>query len=163
MRYLLQHYFMDNFKKFEDEIALEQGDRILTYKCLKTRVDTLKKVFLNEGFKQGDRIAILSPVFPDIVACMIAFLELGITYIPMNIHAPAEWLLNVLKSCSPQYIIYDETFHTTVKNLEKAYNFQSLYKIMGCGLIIDINEEDIVERSNKDNFCLLYTSDAADE
>lgn len=133
MRYLLPHFFADNLLSLGDRIAIDYGDRQVTYAELRQKADQFKGRLLSSGLSKGDRVAVLSAVSPEVIAALIACLELGVVYIPVNIHAPAEWQAKVIKKCAAAHLIYGAGFEEKAAALQDLSRFKEMLSLSDQG------------------------------
>jgi amino acid adenylation domain-containing protein len=114
MKYLIQHYVDDNLAEKKNKPAIKHGEKEITY----AEVDTLSKKFAGyldqTKIHQGELVAILSNVLPETISAMIGCLRQGVVYVPLNIHAPVQWLANIIKKANIKNLLVEDNF------LEKA-------------------------------------------
>ncbi len=110
MKYLIQQYVDDNLSEKKDLIAIQQGQRSITY----AEVDKLTRQFATyleqTNIQQGELVAILSNVLPETICAMIGCLRQGAVYVPLNIHAPVAWLANIIKKANIKHVIAEDNF-----------------------------------------------------
>jgi len=70
--------FADTARRLPERLAIEDGQRGLTYGELDARVDRLCRVFAQEGLRRGDRVAILSENCIEYVECALAAAKAGL-------------------------------------------------------------------------------------
>ncbi|KAG0195346.1 hypothetical protein BGX28_001619, partial [Mortierella sp. GBA30] len=73
-----------------DAVAIEHGDRVLTYRELNARANALARQLLDLGVKPGDFVLTLLNRSIDLVAAEIAILKVGAAYVPLDTKAPVD-------------------------------------------------------------------------
>lgn len=129
MNYLIQHYIDDNFLQKKDSIAIAHGTRCMTY----AEVDTLSKQFATylhqNEIGQGTLVGILSNVLPEVICAMIGCLRQGVVYVPLNIHAPSEWLANIITKANIKHLIIEDSFIEKGRLLKAECGIESMLVI----------------------------------
>jgi amino acid adenylation domain-containing protein len=133
MKFLLQHYFEDSFRMSADALAIEHGDATYRYRDIAALADRMTNAFAATGITRGDTLVLLSQVTPQVIACMIACLRLGIVYVPLNIFAPVDWLANVVRKSGARHIIHDESFTEIAHALHTRAAFANRFCINADG------------------------------
>ncbi len=86
-------------------IALEQGERSMTYGALNHRADSLASRLAEVGVAPGSRVAIwLSRGF-DLIASCLAVLKAGGVYVPLDQASPAERLAGMIEDAGVAAVI----------------------------------------------------------
>lgn len=142
MKFLLQHFIENHINPSNHMVAIEHGERSYSYAELSELISSITLELHKVGLTKGDRLAILSPVTPQIIATMIACLKLGIIYVPLNIFAPAVWVSNVLTKCAAKALIYDAHYTGLAKQLEPAPSIQ--YVMQASGEILNSSGKNIL-------------------
>jgi amino acid adenylation domain-containing protein len=130
MKYLIQHYFEDNFFSKKYLTAIQKDKRAITYEELNHSSQKFAHFLSQTSIKKGELFAILSNVLPETIAMMLGCLKEGVVYVPLNIHAPAAWLANIINKANIKYLLVQDTF------LDKAL---ALKNTCGIERIICIN------------------------
>ncbi len=110
MRYLIQHCLESTFGSRGGETAIEQGDDRYTYAEIRWLANQFRTLLKNRKISKGDRLGLLSRPSVEVIALMIACLEEGVVYIPLNIHAPGRWLADVAKKSGIQTLFVSPDF-----------------------------------------------------
>ncbi len=91
-----QKYLFDLFeeqaKAQASARALVMGESVWTYGELSRRVWELAYGLHGAGIKAGDRVAIMLPKSPDLVAALLAIIKLGAAYVPVATDCPHDRL-----------------------------------------------------------------------
>lgn len=109
MKYLVQHFIEDSFRKYPTRTAVKQGDRLYTY----AEIDELSCKFeqhFHETKPAGKIVGILSRVRVEAIVTMIGALKAGIVYVPLNTLAPSSWLGNVINNAQIEVLYVDPEF-----------------------------------------------------
>ena len=73
-------------------VAVEQGDERLTYADLRRRAGRFARRLVALGVRPGERVAVLAVRSPDLIAALLAILEAGGVYLPLDPSHPADRL-----------------------------------------------------------------------
>jgi non-ribosomal peptide synthetase-like protein len=90
----LDHLFEDRCDRMHetDRLAVDAGERSLTYHQLDAHANQLARFLLARGARSGDRIGLL---FDDAVHCyvgMLAVLKINAAYVPLDVNCPSDRL-----------------------------------------------------------------------
>jgi amino acid adenylation domain-containing protein len=85
--------------------AVADRGRVATYGELNERADALAAALVNGGVRRGDRVAVLLEKSIDAVACLYAVMKTGAAYVPLDPHAPAPRLAQVLDDCDVRCVL----------------------------------------------------------
>ncbi|NTF85446.1 amino acid adenylation domain-containing protein [Rhizobium rhizogenes] len=80
-----------------------------SYADLFYRVDGILYSLRNKGFGEGSRICIAVGHGPDLVACVLATLKLGATYIPLDARNPIDRLRFIVNDSAAEVLLHDNT------------------------------------------------------
>ena len=95
----------DNMRVRADAPAVSDSSQSLTYAELGARVDALRSHLEALGVKPGDRVALVAERSAWLNVAMLAVLELGAVYVPLDPDFPAERIEYVLRDCAAHAII----------------------------------------------------------
>ena len=73
---------------------------------------------LESGFKEGERIAILSPNHPELFAILFACEIKGLIYVPLNWRLSCFELVALLKDCTPATLLFHDQFRFLIDKME---------------------------------------------
>ncbi len=85
--------------------ALESSEGTLSYRELLARVDALSARLLGCGFEPGERIAIAASRSTDSVIAILAIVDAGLAYLPLDLGYPAARLEAMLADGAPRAVI----------------------------------------------------------
>jgi amino acid adenylation domain-containing protein len=93
-------------------VAVTGGGRTLTYAELDARSNRLAHELAAHGVTAESRVAISLHRSPDLVVVILAVLKAGGCYVPVDPHAPAARLANVLADAAPVCLVTDAEIGT---------------------------------------------------
>ncbi|MUG29400.1 amino acid adenylation domain-containing protein [Aeromonas salmonicida] len=93
------------FDAGNDEIALIQGDRRISYRTLGDSVLRIMGAFEREGITAGKVVAICLPRSPEHTMATLACALSGVVWVPIDSCSPTERLHYLLENCRPDLII----------------------------------------------------------
>jgi len=85
--------------------ALTRDGRILTFRELGTRVGGIAATLTGQGFRVGDRLALLLPNGPDYIELVYACSLLGVIAVPLNTRLSTKEIDDVLEDAHPHGIV----------------------------------------------------------
>ena len=88
-----------------DAAAVVTGDRRLTYADLVIESRRLAAALREVGCKQGSRACLFLPKSPWAIVAMLAVLEVGAAYVPVDIRSPAARLARIVAACEPAAVL----------------------------------------------------------
>src|SRR5437867_5264399 len=90
---------------FPERMALVSNARRSTFRELDARVRRIAAALTKQGFKAGDRLAILLPNEPDYIELVYACAWLGVVAVPLNTRLSAVEIDRVLTDANPRGLI----------------------------------------------------------
>jgi amino acid adenylation domain-containing protein len=120
MKYLLQHFIDDSLNQGGDAPAVLQGGEPFSYADVLRLSNQFARGYAGLGLGKGAMLGILSRVRVEAIAAMIGALRQGVIYVPLNIHAPAAWLANVVRSAGIATLVVDPEYLETAGALAGA-------------------------------------------
>ncbi|KVK77188.1 non-ribosomal peptide synthetase [Burkholderia sp. MSMB1498] len=87
------------------QLAIEAGDARIDYRMLLARVDAIAAALVRHGANARSRIAILAPRSPDAIASMLAVLQTGGAFVPIDPDGPARRTASVLADAAPDLVL----------------------------------------------------------
>jgi len=103
-----------------DAIALEEGDRTLTYAGLDARAGRVAAMLAARGVREGDRVAILCRHRIAFFETLFACARLGAILVPLNWRMPAAELDGLIADAAPTLLLHDGGDAATVAALAAA-------------------------------------------
>ena len=93
-----------------DRIALEMGDRKLSYSGISALADGQARALRAFGIRSGDRVAVLLERSPETVILFLAILKAGAVYLPIDSRYPAARVERILHDAAPRLLVTREAF-----------------------------------------------------
>ncbi|MFS0575036.1 long-chain fatty acid--CoA ligase [Sporosarcina sp. 179-K 3D1 HS] len=98
----------------EAVIDISSGDK-WTYADLKERILRWTAFFNENGYPQGERVAVLAPNQPDLFALLFACEVQGLLFVPLNWRLHQAELQVLLRDCEPVVLLFDRQFESLVQ------------------------------------------------
>ncbi|MBL3658731.1 non-ribosomal peptide synthetase [Fulvivirga sediminis] len=142
---------------YPDKIAISDGDQIVTYKELQQQIGQLSAQLINEGAKTGDRIAIIGSRSRSVIGAMLACLQIGCVYIPIDNSEPDEKVGLIIEESEASILLTDDNFRNErdfLENLKASINIIELNSLSK-------NEVSSIPFGNvksSDSAYIIYTS-----
>lgn len=110
--------------------ALADTDDMLTYAQLRYQVECLAAQLRGRGVDKGDIIAVALPRSVRLSITLLAIIEAGAVYLPLDIGYPDDRLNFMLEDAAPALLITDSNHHSRFKNQCPRQCFNQL---IACG------------------------------
>jgi non-ribosomal peptide synthetase component F len=102
------------------ELAIIDGSGTITYSQLAARVNAVAKALRSAGgTTTGDRVAVLCEPSVDAAVAMLAVLQTGCVYVPLDTSLPAARHAAIIESCKPLLLLYHTATEESVLELGK--------------------------------------------
>lgn len=102
------------------ELAIIDGSGTITYSQLAARVNAVAKALRSAGgTTTGDRVAVLCEPSVDAAVAMLAILQTGCVYVPLDTSLPAARHAAIIESCKPLLLLYHTATEESVLELGK--------------------------------------------
>jgi amino acid adenylation domain-containing protein len=88
-----------------DRIAVDSGDRSLTFAELDERSTHIAGYLRRHGVRRGDRVGVYSQRSIDAVAALLGILKAGAAYVPFDPAYPAKLLRFMYEDCTPALML----------------------------------------------------------
>ena len=88
-----------------DAVAVVAGDRRVSYGELTTRASRLSGALCAWGAGPGTLVAICQPRTPDLIVSLLAVLQSGAAYVPLDPAYPPERITTTLADCAPRVLL----------------------------------------------------------
>ena len=89
-------------------IAVQDAETSLTYAQLDERVDKLAQILFDAGVNPGDRVAVCLQRSSDLVTALLAVLDLGGVYVPIDPNNPQQRIAAICKVAEPAAVLVHE-------------------------------------------------------
>jgi non-ribosomal peptide synthetase component F len=90
-----------------DRIALDSGDRSLTFAELDERSTRIAGYLQRHGVRHGDRVGLFSQRSIDAVAALLGILKAGAAYVPFDPAYPVKLLRYMYDDCAPALMLVE--------------------------------------------------------
>ncbi|WP_084528916.1 non-ribosomal peptide synthetase [Nocardia crassostreae] len=92
-----------------EAVAIVAGDRRITYRELETRAAQLAATLLARDVGPESIVAVALPKGIELIAAMLAILETGAAYLPLDPASPADRIDYILGDAAPALVIFDDS------------------------------------------------------
>jgi amino acid adenylation domain-containing protein len=121
----VQEMFRQAAERLGDRPAIEWEGYRVTYRQLESQAARLARDLREAGAARGSLVAILANRTADMIAAMLATLDAGCAFVPIDLHFPAATLSSVLAEVSPRLWITSEGLVETLKDLQRRHGFDA--------------------------------------
>lgn len=101
----------DSWKKHSSEIALVYDNESVTYDMLSQRVQELSNILIHDA-REEEIIALTSSRGVQMIVNMLAILQAGKTYLPIDASFPAKRIAQIVEDCGVKYYLKSNTNDT---------------------------------------------------
>jgi len=106
--FLLQGYLDAAWAAHPDKAALVDDQRTVTYGQLYRDANRIAHCLTVHGVRRHDRVAICMKRSSQVIMAMLGILKADAIYVPLDVKAPIERLLKVVRDSRPSAVICDE-------------------------------------------------------
>jgi fatty-acyl-CoA synthase len=151
--------FRQTALRYPERIALQQGQRRISYRDLHARSNRLAHALAANGVRRGDRVAIFSENRTEYVELQLAGAKLGVIVACQNWRMAPSELVHCLSLIEPKVTFVSERYADHLKALDcnagKIVAFGPAYE----SLLADARDGDPPEVAHsEDGMVILYTS-----
>lgn len=101
----LRHWLQSAAARFGARPALQDADETLDYAALQARVAALAARMTASGLAAGDRVGIAASRSIDTIAAILAAVDAGLGYVPLDLGYPQERLLAMIEDAAPRAVL----------------------------------------------------------
>ncbi|MFA6207261.1 MAG: AMP-binding protein, partial [Methylocystis sp.] len=112
--------------KTPDAIALVDADHTLTYREVRRQISRLAQMLAAAGVVAEDHVAIALPRTVHLSLAIMAVLETGAAYLPLDINYPDERLAYMAEDAAPRVIITSENLRSRFESMGPVLIFDAL-------------------------------------
>ena len=98
-------FFEKNASESADAIAIQFGDKKLTYQALNAHANQLANFLIQNGLKKNDNVPIFLPRSPEFIISVLAVLKVGATFIPIPTNYPSGRTLGIIEDAESKLIL----------------------------------------------------------
>ncbi|QUW22343.1 AMP-binding protein [Sporosarcina sp. Marseille-Q4063] len=125
-----------------------------TYTMLKNRILRWTSTFTDNGYKKGERIAVLAPNQPELFAILFACKFKGLIYVPLNWRLSKFEIVSLLNDCSPAVLLFDDIYQSLIQEID----FKQMKSIHSIDNMNEISETvDIGQQEPSNPWMMIYT------
>lgn len=106
--YLLQSYLDGACLADPEKVALVDDQRSITYGQLHRDANRIAHCLTTHGVRRQDRVAICMKRSSQVIMAILGILKADAIYVPLDVKAPIERILKVVRDCRPSAIICDD-------------------------------------------------------
>lgn len=130
MTHLVQHYFSQSAQKYPNKPAVTCEDVVLTYNELELFSNAFARAIKAAGVSPGELVPFYMKKSTHSIKSILSILKADATYVPIDVHSPAQRLLSILDTCKAKVVVVDNASEAdalsivagttiTVLNIEK--------------------------------------------
>ncbi len=149
---LIHQLFELQTQKNPKKIAVEHGDKKLTYQQLNEKANQLANFLIVRGVSPGTNVGLMITHSLDLVIAIFGILKAGGTYLPIDPDYPQERITYILKDGRASFLITD------IVNSNLAPNDCEVMNIKKMNLKIYSKTKDELLSKPNENAYIIYTS-----
>ncbi len=115
-------------EKYPNHIAVADNNTKIVYREYGEIISQLETQLLQRQIDEGDRVAVYVSRSVQLPALLLAILNCGAVYVPIDAATPAARVENILDQCQPSLVVVDENTGSKRSNFDKAVELKSLLK-----------------------------------
>lgn len=149
--------FREQVRRTPEAYALVYHHQSYSYREVENQVNRLSCVLINRGIQKGEIVALSLPRSEDMVIAMLAVMNIGAVYVPIDPSYPSDRIDYMIQDAQPVYALTDcatrrvfDTTHVPCLVLDDADIIEELESIKG-----DHKEVNVVD---DDPVYMIYTS-----
>ena len=121
--------FKDIVSKYPNNVAVQIGEKSITYKELDQKSNTLALQILNKNVKKGDIIGVCINKSIELVISIWAILKAGCVYMPMYVGYPKDRLDYMIKNSNCKLLILNSTMKSVINTKCEVIDIVGFEKI----------------------------------
>jgi len=123
----LHELFSQQAETSPNAIALEFDDQTISYKELTKTVNQIANYFLAQGLSPGQFIAVSMDRSPNLTASLLAILQCGAAYLPLDPKFPTERLEFMLEDSEASFLLTTESLSTSLPKNSKTILIEDVW------------------------------------
>ncbi len=104
----LQELFAEQVRRTPDAPAVMAGPTVLSYRDLDRRANGFARELRRRGAGPGSRVGLCLERSADMVVAVLAIIQAGAAYVPLDPEYPAERLALMMEDCDLRWVVVDE-------------------------------------------------------
>ena len=136
--------------KFENKVALIQGDRVITFSELDDMSDRFASFLFDIGIKRGDRVATQLPNSIEHVIVYFGIIKAGAVSVPFNVMYKKSEAVHILNDSGAIALVISNNLYD---NYNEVFNYVRVKSVIFCDLVnvaASIGHDNIREVENVD-------------
>jgi amino acid adenylation domain-containing protein len=121
----VQEMFRQAAERFGDLPAIEWEGHQVSYRQLESQAVRLARGLREAGAERGSLVAILANRTADVIAAMLAVLDAGCAFVPIDLQFPAATLPSVVAEARPRLWLASEGLAETLGSLQREQGFHA--------------------------------------
>lgn len=121
----VQEMFRQAAERFKDRPAIEWEGHQVSYRRLESQAARLVLNLRGAGAERGSLVAILANRTADVIAAMLAVLDTGCAFVPIDLQFPAATLPSVVAEARPRFWLVSEGQVETLEGLQREHGFSA--------------------------------------
>jgi long-chain acyl-CoA synthetase len=138
----LYDFFQDAVNRYNDKPALTFSGKVWSYKETKAVTDRFATSLHKNGFKKGDRFAIMLPNSPHYIFTLFGVFSLGGINVQVNPMYVEREIEHVLNDSSAEYMVVLDAFYQRVKKVQANTSLKKILVVSLRGPRGDLAEGD---------------------
>ncbi|KAI9147475.1 Reducing polyketide synthase swnK [Paramyrothecium foliicola] len=138
-------------EKYADKIAIICGDAEITFQELKSSMNSLARVLVQQGIRHNDIVGVALDRSIDLVVTLLAVLKTGAAYVPIDPALPMERISQMLNDACPKLLITgDQTLDEFIRqtslpclNMDKARQAMNATTADSSNLGVPVRTKDL--------------------
>ena len=162
-----QHRLFESFQRSGSRIAVEYGEKAVSYSQLEKRFSRVADLITAKGIKKGEFIGIYIEDRIDFIAVLIGILKAGCVFVPLDAGLPIKRVEKILQLTEVR-ILFSDTLHYE-QLLENTTVIEKKIEIIPLAFPLDIGRNkqsknrDISEYDREDKIYVYCTSGSSGE
>jgi amino acid adenylation domain-containing protein len=156
---LLHQSIEHHSKVTPNHIAIDEGDRSISYLDLATAMQATASYLQTLGIEKSERIGLLNSNGIEACIAILGSLRAGACYVPLNTTFPGKRLEAIVKDAGIRIII------SSKQHLAKLVDFSEKYSGVKLGslIILDVSDEEIRSHNSFENLSSCFNKIAGGE
>lgn len=150
----LHEFIAKQAKVFVGKEAVKFQDSKISYKELEQQVNQLSNYLFDQGVKQGDIVGVALPRSIELVVTLIAIMQCGATYLPLDPNYPVKRLEFMLEDSGANFLVSSKVFSLELKSTASHLFGEDLF----FNLSQYSNSVPLLKVKNDEVAYILYTS-----
>lgn len=107
--------------KYPDNVAVQDGDKFLSYSVLEEKACKVANYLYSNGVVKGDRVGIYSYRSAASIICILGILKIGATFVPIDYDSPEDRISYIRDNCACKLILDKDLFNIAMDREEDTF------------------------------------------